>query len=371
MATIEVLIKQAKTLSAIPLKTATAYQAAIPDMTAYVDKVMSERSDIQALIGQNPLQAMYDNHINHARFMASVFTINSFSLLAKTLPWVYRVYHNQNFSYDYFLYELNAWQEAMDKFLAPEACSRISAIYQWMTGQHELVIQLSELESFCTLQISEDWLETKNSFLQAVLSGDHNRCLQISRETVNSSSDIESFYLQVLQPVLYEIGTLWEQGKVSVAVEHLASAIIRRVMVSVNLQISPAQEYHGKVVVAAAPNEYHEIGASMVADLLEILGWQVSFLGANVPETDLIAHLEENNPDILMLSVTIPFNLPKAERIIRRVKKNDQLKDVYLIVGGIAFNEAPEIWQKFGADAFARSLDDIEMILDNWSAGHH
>jgi len=51
---------------------------------------------------------MYDNHLNHARFMANVFRFNAYTLLVKTVIWVYRSYHSHGFSFDYFPVELAA-----------------------------------------------------------------------------------------------------------------------------------------------------------------------------------------------------------------------------------------------------------------------
>jgi len=63
---------------------------------------------VHRLIGYNPLRMMYDNHLNHARFMANVFRFNAYTLLVKTVIWVYRSYHSHGFSFDYFPVELAA-----------------------------------------------------------------------------------------------------------------------------------------------------------------------------------------------------------------------------------------------------------------------
>lgn len=363
MATIDQLISAAGELPNISLKAATAYFDNKKEMTVFVDEALLKHSNIHELIGNNPPKMMHDNHKHHAAFMSTVFSINAYGLLARTLPWVYRTYNNHLFSYDYFPLELRSWVAAAEKYLSAEDLLPIKAVYDWMIAQHETIIQIAETSENLISPISPDWLEKKNAFRAAVIRGDHFKCLEIAKASVNNSADIEDFYLQILQPVMYEVGLLWERAEISVAQEHLASAIVSRVMAAVNLCVNPPRESLGKIVVAASPNEFHEIGPAMISDVLENDGWEVAYLGANVPDTDLLAYLEDFKPEILALSVTIAFNVYKAKEIITAIKQNGSLKTIKVIVGGRVFNDNPELWQVIGADAFAANISEIRELV--------
>ena len=362
----EKFIHEYANLPLIPLVATSAYQENIPILTRYVDETLANEPSIHALIGHNPLQIIYDNHRHHAFFMATIFSIGNYELLAKTLPWVYRAYAAHGFSYAYFVLELQTWLLALDKYLDPTLTSEIKIIYHWMLDSHEGIIAESQRETSLELPISPDWLETKTSFLSAILRGDHRKCIEIATQSIVTLPDVEKLYLQILQPVMYEVGMLWERAEISVAQEHLASAIVGRVMVSVQMMDLGQNTPKGKAVITAAPNEFHEIGAWMVSDILEHDGWDVRYLGANTPAKDLIALLCDFHPDILALSVTMPFNILKAKETISAIRKEEKLAATRIMVGGRAFNDVDTLWQSTGADGFAANVQQVTVLADQW-----
>lgn len=354
---------QASTLPCVSLAAATCYQQHLPEMTAFVDENMRKKTDIINIIGGNPLQMMYENHRHHGAFMATVFTVCNYQLLAQTLPWVYRAYHNRGFSYDYFPLELRCWITAIEEFIPADQQSAIISVYQWMIDQHATLIEFSQQELDALTMVDSAWLERKNEFRVAALRGDHRLCLKMATTCVKHPEDIIDFYLQVLQPALYEVGTLWEKNKISVAQEHLASAIVTRVMAAVNLVLIGPVSYRGRAVVAACANEYHEIGAMMIADILETDSWNVSYLGANVPAADLLDHLRREKPDILALSVTMPFNINQVAELVRQIRQDTDIASIKVIVGGRAFSGPGDLWQQVGADACAADLAAARQVM--------
>lgn len=363
---IDELLVQAKDLPLVKLAATTAYKQHIPVLTQDVDDRLCSMPEIQDLIGKNSLQIMLDNHKHHAAFMAAVFSIGNCELLCKTIPWVYRSYHAHNFSYDYFLIELKAWQAAVEKYLDNNSIDSIRTIYQWMINNHEKFITLSQTELSYKMPVSGDWLAVKSSFQSSLIAGDHQKCMTIAKDNVKTSSDIASFYGQILQPVMYEVGMLWEEGILSVAQEHLASAIVGRIMAFINTTAIKATNNKGKVVVTASPNEFHEIGAWMIADILESEGWNVRYLGANTPQKDLLQFLLSFRPAILAISITMPFNIEKVKEIIDAIRKDKVFENMKIIVGGRIFNEHPALWQTIGADGFAVNIEDAKKLVQQW-----
>lgn len=357
------IIREAGGLPLVPLAGTTVYQEKTPILKRYVDDNLTSNPSINDLIGNNPLQIMYDNHGHHAAFMATVFSIGNYELLAMTIPWVYRAYAAHNFSYDYFPLELKTWLDALDKYTPSDRTAEIKLIYAWMISKHENMIYLSQTEADVELPISHDWLERKNSFLAALLEGDHRKCLHIADSSMSTGKDIEPFYLQIIQPAMYEVGMLWEKGTISVAQEHLASAIVGRVMATTStLDVTPRQGSL-KAVITAAPNEFHEIGAWMVSDILEHDGWEVRYLGANTPVNDLLEMLRSFQPNVLALSVTMPFNIVRAKEMITAIKEDEELNKTLIIVGGRAFNETIGLWQSTSADCFAANAQEVKARL--------
>ena len=136
-------------------------------------------------------------------------------------------------------------------------------------------------------------------------------------------------------------------------------------MASTSMIINIPKNIKGKVVVASSPSEFHEIGAWIISDILESNGWDVKYLGANTPKKDLISLLSSFKPNVLALSVTMPFNILKTKDVIDTIKKDENLKNISIIVGGSAFNQTKELWRSTGADLYARNLLEAKELLNN------
>ncbi len=366
--TMQEILASARTLSPVPRKEAGAYQHHLDGLIQDVNRALASEPAIHELIGHNPLEMMYENHRYHGAFMATVFNIAHYELLTKTIPWVYRAYHGHGFSYEYFPLEMKAWRRAVEERITTHPMKAVRSIYQWMIDIHEDMIAASESELPFSMPVDEEWLDTKNAFLAALLQGDHRRCLELAETVVGSHDDVARFYLQILQPVMYEIGVLWERGEISVAVEHLASAIVGRVMAALNPRRYEASCFKGKLIITASPNEFHEIGAWMLSDVLELDGWEVRYLGADMPAADLIDMATAYQPDVLGISVTMPFNVDKVGDLIAKFRDDPKTAFLKVIVGGRVFNDIPELWRLVGADGFASNLDEAVRIIGEWSA---
>ncbi len=354
-------------LPSIPESSAQSYKENLAALVEKVNAIMSSRSDIKLLIGDNPKEIMFDNHKNHGMFMSNVFALQRYSLLVHTIPWVYRAYHSHGFSYAYFPAHLHAWRIVLQEILAEDTSKPLRAIYDWMLSRHEDFIAWSQEPRFAPPEPDEAWRDLYQDFVQALIRGDKHKVLQLGKEAVGSSEELTSFYLQVLQPAMYAVGEMWERGEISVAKEHLASALINRLMAMQYIDlIRPREKKRGKAIVSAASNEFHEIGATMVANCLELDGWDVEYLGANMPLDELLLYVAAHEPDILALSVSMPFNLQAVQDVIHTISTWEARPRPKVIVGGLAFRELPDLGEQIGADGYAADCSQAVQIARKW-----
>ena len=351
---LEEFIDSSRNLPQLPRETATNYRQASDLMTRLVNEKLTRRTDLATLIGTTDPTVMLQNHEHHVAFMANVFLLNRYPLLARTMIWVYRTYLAHGFSLLYWPAQLEAWVEAVETYLPENEQGQITQVYQWMMESHEKIITILE-QGADDIPSAGPQEGLPAQFMNALLNADHRQALKLA-EQVDSRESLEKFLVDVIQPCMYQIGALWEQGKVSVAHEHLASSIASRVMSQLYLHIDPTLSDHPslrKAIITASPNEYHELGAWMISDLLELDGWEVQYLGANTPQEDLLDLLLSFHPQLLAISASMVFNLDKVQNIIDTIRITPELKDLKVMVGGAAFSTSPELWRDFGADATA------------------
>ena len=102
-------------------------------------------------------------------------------------------------------------------------------------------------------------------YLEALLIGDRRRCREQFETWLAAGTPVRTIYQDLVQRSLYEVGALWEQGRVSVATEHLATAITESLLNLVYPWLFSQPHLGRSAVVTCAANEYHQIGGKMVA----------------------------------------------------------------------------------------------------------
>ena len=171
---------------------------------------------------------------------------------------------------------------------------------------------------------------------------------------------IETLYAAVIAPAMWRIGCLWEEGAITVADEHLATAITHRVMASAyGASFARAGSRSGRILLAAVEGQQHALGLRMAADVLELAGYEVIYLGADVPLDALLAAVGARRPDVVGLSATTapaPSSLPTA---ISRLRQS--FPETPILLGGQGVGEEPLL---AGRVIRASGVEGLVAVLD-------
>ncbi len=198
-----------------------------------------------------------------------------------------------------------------------------------------------------------------NDYLNALITGDQNQCLSMVRDLLDRNVEICDLYVRLFQRAMYEIGELWERNKISVAVEHLATAITQRLLSLVSPRIFAADHIGKKAVIACVADEYHQLGARMVADIFELHRWDGYFLGANTPPEALLEFIDHKKPDLIGLSLAICINLDSLWNTVEMVRA--AFRELPILIGGQAFRwGGTEQMSRYEGVAYISSLKNLE-----------
>lgn len=110
----------------------------------------------------------------------------------------------------------------------------------------------------------------------------------------------EGLMLGIIRSVLNEIGEQWEQGKINVATEHFATNYLRQRLMMWMVSSAPARGQH-TILLACAPDEWHDGSLLILGALLRRRLWPVIYLGQAVPLQDLANFAQEANPSLMAL----------------------------------------------------------------------
>ena len=173
--------------------------------------------------------------------------------------------------------------------------------------------------------------------LAALVKGDAALAELIALDAVTEDGmSVADLYVDVLAPVLAEIGHRWEGGALSIADEHLATGIAHSVMRLVGRAATRRpRRSRERLLLAAVGTEAHVVGLRMIGDLAEGAGFDVQFLGAAVPVETLADIVAKHEPDIVGLSVTMAASAERLSAALEEIAASGHAPRG-ILVGGAA-----------------------------------
>jgi len=101
-----------------------------------------------------------------------------------------------------------------------------------------------------------------------------------------STMGVPAFIETVVAPLLRRVGDEWHAGRVTVAQEHLVSSLVHDI-VAENMRSFAARSGGPRVLVATLAGERHAIGTALVGAAAAADGWNVLYLGPDLPATEI------------------------------------------------------------------------------------
>lgn len=204
-------------------------------------------------------------------------------------------------------------------------------------------------------------------FLTALVAGDRRRALAVVTDARASGVDVRTLYLDVFQPALREVGRLWQENEMTIAQEHLATAITEIAMAKLQGEAAMLPPRGDLTLIAAcADSELHAVGLRMVCDLLEHQGWDVTYLGASVPPEGLASMVHERQPTVVAISASTAPYVPRIRAMIAAVRDREGDRP-YLFVGGRPFLDDEALAHAIGADSTARDAGEaVQMLMERF-----
>jgi methanogenic corrinoid protein MtbC1 len=166
--------------------------------------------------------------------------------------------------------------------------------------------------------------------------------------------------LGVLAPAPVEVGRLWERGAITVAHEHVATAVAHLVLYSLYPRLSLGVRLGRTAVAATVPGDRHSFGLRLVSDLLQHRGWDVQYVGTACPVPDLVEAAVEAGATLVLLGASMTCHLPVLRTAVRQVRSDPRTAGTAILVGGAPFRQVTELAEWSGADLAAG--DAVEAV---------
>jgi len=189
-----------------------------------------------------------------------------------------------------------------------------------------------------------------------LVAGDETGAWGLLEAALASDMTPEDVLLELVAPTLRSIGTRWENGQLSIAEEHRASAVAARLISRLGARFARRGVKRGTIVLAAPAGELHAAPVAIAANLLRWRGFDVVELGADTP-AEALAETVVSEPDLVAVGMACTTGAASraARRAIAIVRQSSP--DVPILLGGAAISDA-EHARKLGADVFTGGRAD-------------
>lgn len=328
---------------------------AVRDVT---DACMSARPDLEARFGRRGREACAEDIHFHIEFVRASLEAGDKSLFTSYLGWVSQVLETRGVPGDSLMVSLRALGEFFASGLGADA-GPITEVLEEGCAALADGIEPPAYDRPCP----EPW-EEADAFREAALAGDRENAARLFTQALQRSGSLHETEIHVVQPALYAIGRLWQENKVSVAQEHMASAIAQTLMGQGYGVVEPAGNIDRTAVFACPAGNQHAIGLRMVADAFEQVGWTVHFLGADTPLAALVQHIRELAPDLVGLSASLPGHLKGVREAVSGLRRALGKECPRIVVGGLVFNQFPPLADRLGVDILGTDAANSVASLD-------
>jgi methanogenic corrinoid protein MtbC1 len=263
--------------------------------------------------------------------------------------------------------EKHTSQQIIKQYLGPVDQININKIPEEYRNESTIIKFLASLNIDFSKSIKlNDSLQV--NLLEKLKSYEINDILKIYNDYTKSIYTLLDFYEKILIPVLYKIGDQWENGEIDVATEHVCSNAVNNLIDLINQQNTKKnlKNYRDtrSVVLSTPEGELHSIGCKIIESLLLEKGYEVYNITSPLPTNSIESYLDNTNPGVILISVTLEENINSAIRLVYEIRKSFQIP---IIVGGNALKLASksQIQQLEKHDKIYLDLEYLAEIINN------
>jgi methanogenic corrinoid protein MtbC1 len=185
----------------------------------------------------------------------------------------------------------------------------------------------------------------------------------------DKSIDVLALYNEILTPAMYADFCNEAEQEICIWKEHIRTSIVRTIIecaypfIIEERNKKYGSSFKSRVVVICPPGELHEMGARIVNDFFTLCGFNVTFVGANTPQSDIISAIKYVSPAYIAISITNYYNLVTTRRLIIQIRNVKAGASFRIILGGQACQGNPDTCHEIGADMILHTFAEIEELV--------
>ncbi len=202
----------------------------------------------------------------------------------------------------------------------------------------------------------------------SVVDGDREKCVELTQQAADKAVDPRTILDAGLVPGMKIIGEKWDRMEIFLPEAMLAASAMKgamEIVIPLLLKGGTAWEPKGRVVIGTVKGDLHDIGKTIVANILAANGFEVQDLGTNVPPARFLEAAEQMNADIIGCSALMTTTMPVQRDVVNFLEATGLRDRFVVMVGGAPTTEE---WSKkivangWGRDAYQACAKAMALV---------
>ncbi len=203
-------------------------------------------------------------------------------------------------------------------------------------------------------------------YIEHLFRGQRSQARRVILDAQDRGMDAQKLLTGIVWPAMEQIDNLYRTNQISRVVEHMAVRINRQVADQLQPLLADAPKTGQRMALVCGEGETAELGAQIMADVFESRGWTVWFLGANVPNDEVLQFAGQIEPDVLCVYGMHPQGAPGVRKLIDTIREIGVCPEMQALLSGGVFNRAEGLAEEINADLFAPDpVAALDVISDH------
>ena len=213
-------------------------------------------------------------------------------------------------------------------------------------------------------QLDEEYGESQliELLVKHLIKKDEKEFIELFKNFILLKYDVNRIIDNILKEVMYEVGNLWELGKITEADEHYATNIVRKAVNYLSIKTGSKLMYD-KAISFSIGTEKHTLGLEMVKTYLDSIGVETIHIGNNVTIRSIEKMIKEYKPSYIFISITMDENMNILSHFIQNIKAKYQNK-ICIGIGGQGYRKNDEIEAMSNVHIF-KTINGLKQLVKN------
>jgi 5-methyltetrahydrofolate--homocysteine methyltransferase len=188
----------------------------------------------------------------------------------------------------------------------------------------------------------------------AIISGDDKLALEITQQALKEEVNPVELINEWMIPAMDEVGRRFEAQELFFPEMLIAARAMKRALEPIRPLLSASGvKPTARVVIGTVQGDLHDIGKTMVGQMLEGAGFEVHDIGIDVPADKFIEAVKTHDAQILALSALLTTTMPEMQKILELADQSGIRNSIKIIIGGAPITQ--DFADKIGADGYGEN----------------